>query len=89
MSQLTDRLSSYGVDVKETMERFVQDEDLYVDCLKEFKNDPAFGELGVAIENKQYEHAFDQAHTLKGVAGNMGLTPLFTVICNIVEPLRA
>ncbi len=57
--------------------------------MKEFKNDPAFGELGVAIENKQYEHAFDQAHTLKGVAGNMGLTPLFTVICNIVEPLRA
>ncbi len=30
MSQLTDRLSSYGVDVKETMERFVQDEDLYM-----------------------------------------------------------
>ena len=29
-----------------------------------------------------------QAHTLKGVAGNMGLTPLFDKVCAIVEPLR-
>ncbi len=89
MSQLTDKLSRYGVDIEETMARFVQDEELYLDCLNEFKDDASFKNLGIAIENGEFEQAFDCAHTLKGVAGNMGLTPLFETICGIVEPLRA
>ena len=32
--------------------------------------------------------AFQAAHTLKGVSGNLGLTPLYEVVCDIVEPLR-
>ena len=32
--------------------------------------------------------AFEAAHTLKGVTGNMGLTPLYDAVCTIVEPLR-
>ncbi len=33
--------------------------------------------------------AFEAAHTLKGVAGNLGLTPLYEAVCAIVEPLRS
>ncbi len=88
MSQLTDRMNAYGMDVAETMGRFVGDEGLYMDCLLEFKDDPGFEKLGLAIQNKEYEQAFENAHMLKGVAGNMGLQPLFDVICKIVEPLR-
>ena len=32
---------------------------------------------------------FLAAHTLKGVAGNLGLLPLSRAVCAIVEPLRA
>ena len=32
--------------------------------------------------------AFEAAHTLKGVAGNLGLKPLYDAVCHIVEPLR-
>lgn len=88
MSELSEKMESYGIDVAETMERFVEDEDLYVECLHEYLDNPDFTLLGEAINAKDYSKAFDRAHTLKGVAGNMGLTTLFKIICNIVEPLR-
>lgn len=46
------------------------------------------GLLGAAIENQEWRAAFEAAHTLKGVTGNMGLDPLYDAVCNIVEPLR-
>ena len=42
-----------------------------------------------AIDSGNLEAAFDAAHTLKGVVGNMGLTPLYKAVCDIVQPLRA
>ncbi|NCB93489.1 MAG: Hpt domain-containing protein [Clostridia bacterium] len=72
------------------MERFVDDEEFYSDCLQSFmEEDPSFEGLGTALKEGKYSEAFDYAHTLKGVAGNLGLTPLFNAICGIVEPLRS
>ncbi|MDD3279084.1 MAG: Hpt domain-containing protein [Lachnospiraceae bacterium] len=88
MSILLDRFADYGVDPQEVMERFVNDEELYAACLEEFMHDPAFEKLKEALDADDYSAAFDQAHTLKGVAGNLGLKPLYLVICEIVEPLR-
>ena len=45
--------------------------------------------LGDALEGGDMQAAFEAAHTLKGVVGNMGLTPLYQAVCAIVEPLRA
>lgn len=44
--------------------------------------------MGTALSKKDYTEAFEAAHTLKGVAGNMGLTPIYDVICTMVETLR-
>lgn len=41
-----------------------------------------------ALESKDYSKAFDCAHTLKGVCGNLGLTPMYEIICRVVEALR-
>lgn len=49
----------------------------------------AFEELGAAIEAKDTKASFEKAHELKGVLANMGLSPMYTVTCNMVEPLRA
>ncbi len=89
MSQLMDKLATYGVDIAETMERFVEDEDLYAECLTSFLEDEAFDALKAALDTPDYRMAFEHAHTLKGIAGNMGLTPLFHEICGMVEDLRA
>ena len=88
MNNMNDILSDYGVNLSEVMERFVDDEELYLDCLYSFLDDPNFEELEKSIQNKDYEAAFNYAHTLKGVTSNLGLAPLLQVIVEIVEALR-
>ncbi|MDD3401766.1 MAG: Hpt domain-containing protein [Hespellia sp.] len=88
MSELLDRCRAYGADVDATMERLVNDEELFEMCLAQFSEDAGFAELRTAIEAKDYHAAFEHAHALKGVAGNLGLTPLFEAISVLVEALR-
>ncbi|MEG1984010.1 MAG: Hpt domain-containing protein [Oscillospiraceae bacterium] len=88
MSELVDILLRYGADVSGTMNRFMNDEELYATCLESFLVDPAFEELEAAVARGDYAQAFDYAHTLKGVAGNMGLTPVYEALTAVVEKLR-
>ncbi|MEG1782935.1 MAG: Hpt domain-containing protein, partial [Oscillospiraceae bacterium] len=82
------RLREYGADVSGAMERFLNDEDLYKVCYDVLLQDEAFENLGEALKEQNYEVAFECAHTLKGVIGNMGLSPIYKVVCGIVEDLR-
>ncbi|MEG1857552.1 MAG: Hpt domain-containing protein [Pseudoflavonifractor sp.] len=88
MDQMLEELTRYGADVTGAMGRFLGDIDLYKTCFATFVEDEAFSKLGEALQIPDYEKAFECAHTLKGVTGNMGLTPLYEVICSIVEALR-
>ena len=54
-----------------------------------WRGDPAFAGLGEALAAKDVDTAFRHAHTLKGLIANMGLTPLYDLAVQIVEPLRA
>lgn len=88
MNTKLEALKKWGCDITGSLERFVNDEDLYVSCLDMFIEDESFTELPLAIANEQWEDAFNHAHSLKGVSGNLGLTPLFDKICALVEALR-
>lgn len=81
-------LTAYGVDWDEVMERFVQSEELYLECLGMLVEDENPALLEKALEDGDYGAAFDAAHTLKGVAANMGLMPLFEAVGALVAPLR-
>lgn len=89
MSKLLEALSDYGVDMKTTLSRFVEDEELYADCIHDFLWDENFGLLESAMEAKDYGASFHHAHTLKGVAANLGLAPLHKAVSDLVEALRA
>ncbi|MEG1632618.1 MAG: Hpt domain-containing protein [Oscillospiraceae bacterium] len=89
MGTMLEKLNEYGADVQGAMERFLGDEELYEACFMVFLADEAFPLLGEALALKDYTQAFEAAHTLKGVAGNMGLTPIYNLICGIVDALRA
>ncbi|MBC8531733.1 Hpt domain-containing protein [Gehongia tenuis] len=78
----------YGADYSVTMERFMGNEGMYFKFLNMLLEDQSLKNLGAALAASDYQGAFEAAHTLKGVAGNMGLTPLYNVVCEIVEPLR-
>ena len=88
MNELIGKLSQRGMDVKDTMSRFMGDEQLFELCFKQFSQDKGFAELGEALAAKDYDTAFRTAHSLKGVAGNLGLKNLFAMISELVETLR-
>ena len=88
MNQLFVKLKEVECDVEGALARFLDDEDLYVQFYGELLKDEAFDNLGVALEEKRLSEAFEFAHALKGIVGNMGLTPMFNIVCDIVEPLR-
>lgn len=88
MKTIFQTLEEWGCDVDGALDRFLEDEELYMTCLKTVISDTAFEKLGMALDEKKVSEAFDYAHTLKGVFANLGLTPMFTIVENIVEPLR-
>lgn len=81
-------LENAGCDIDGALERFLQDEEFYMECYQEMLNDKVFEQLGEALEGKQFTEAFDHAHMIKGVVANMGITPIYDLIVQIVEPLR-
>lgn len=88
MSELTDQLRAAGADMDGAMRRMVGDEELYGVCFAYFMNDPAFSALEEALHEKNYASAFDAVHTLKGVAGNLGLMRIYELTSVMVETLR-
>lgn len=72
----------------ETSARFLNDSDFYLDVVGEMLSDSNFEALGKQLAAMDARKAFDAAHTLKGIIGNCGITPMYEWIIRIVEPLR-
>ena len=88
-AQTKSNLEYCGVDLKVTMERFMGREELLFKFLKKFENDESYKNLIQTMEDKQFESAFSHAHTLKGVAANLGLGNLTESASALTEKLRA
>lgn len=87
---LTEELKSLGADVEEGLDRVMGDQDLYNMMLGMF--------LGAVEEHAIAPEEFDagdldglikKVHTLKGVTGNLALTPLFDGYTETLVSLRA
>ena len=88
MRSFQEAFEAYGADYQATMSRFLGNEDMYLRFLNMLFQDDNLQKLGQALECGDLTAAFEAAHTLKGVTGNLGLTPLYQAVCDIVEPLR-
>ncbi|MDO4271044.1 MAG: Hpt domain-containing protein [Eubacteriales bacterium] len=82
-------LRAAGVDVQTALNRFCGNDSLYAKYLKKFFDDPNYREAGAALAASDWEEMLHAAHTLKGVAGNLGLDRLFETSGRIVAALRA
>ncbi len=85
---LKKQLEDCGADVDATVKRFMGNEGLYMKFLGRFPDDKNFGGLVETIPAGQYEDAFRYAHTLKGVAANLGINTVYDLADKIVEVLR-
>lgn len=87
--KMIQELRDAGVDVDGASERFMGNMALLERFLKKFPEDKNFGELIEAFDANDTERAFNAAHTLKGVCGNLSLVALFHIASEITEFLRA
>lgn len=81
-------LKEHGVSVDKALERMKGNKEAYKTFLKEFFEDSDFTALQESIENRNVKDAFDYAHGLKGMAGNLGLDRVHGKISILVEILR-
>lgn len=82
-------LLAEGIDVDEAMERFMGNEALMMKFLLRFSQDENFAKLKQAMVQEDVQAAFEAAHTLKGVAGNLSMKTFFHQVSDIVEELRS
>ena len=83
-----DTLIAANVDYENGIKRFAGNAMLYEKYLLKFKDDVHYEAAKAAYEAGDYETLLKEAHTLKGVAGTLGLTDIYQTCSNIVTALR-
>lgn len=84
-----DDLASYGANVEEGLGRCMGMEPLYLKLCASIKEESKFDDLMSALEDGRLDEAFEAAHALKGVLGNLALTPLQQPVEELTELLRS
>ncbi len=74
---LFEELAELGVDIEDATTRFMNNSALFEKMLKKLPKVVDDAEVIPFIESGDYETAFSNAHTLKGVMGNLSITPLY------------
>lgn len=85
---MVDELKELGANVDEAMQRFMNNGALYEKMLKKLPNMMHGTQVMEAIEAGNVEGAIEIAHSLKGVLGNLSITPLYEAYTDIVTLLR-
>lgn len=84
-----ENLNALGANAQEGVDRCMGNEEFYLNLVRKALEEDEFQQLKTALDNNDLGEAFDRAHALKGVYGNLSLTNLYEPICEITEELRA
>lgn len=87
-TELKQKLLEQGTLIDAAIDRFLDNEEMYVSFLHKFTQDENFKGLKESIASGNVEMAFHHAHTIKGVAANLGLEGLAVSLNPLVEILR-
>ena len=82
-------LIDLGIDVDRTIARFSGNEALFIKFLGKYLEDHNAELLKKAYERLDCEAIENAAHTLKGIAGNLGMTALYHLCNTLVQELRS
>lgn len=82
-------LTDYGADVEDGLRRCMDNESFYLRLVGTAAGDDGFDRLARQVGDGALGEAFETAHALKGVLGNLALTPLYEPVSEITELLRA
>ncbi len=85
---LTDEITKFGVDKEDALKRFLNNQQLFEKMLKKLPNQIRTLPVMEFIDSGDYDQATKNAHTLKGVTGNLSVTPLYKGYTEVVSLLR-
>ena len=84
-----EKLNDFGANTAEGLSRCAGNEALYLKLVGMIPAEANFDKLQAALQAGDLDSAFEAAHALKGVLGNLSLTPMYQVSVEITELLRA
>ena len=85
-----EKLQDFGADVKTGLARCMGKEDFYLRMVsKALEDEAGIEKLKLAMGAEDIRGGFEAAHALKGVYGNLSLTPLYDPMSELTEILRA
>jgi HPt (histidine-containing phosphotransfer) domain-containing protein len=84
-----DSLKAAGADTEDGLKRCLGKEDFYLKMINLALKNENFELLGGALQAEDFAGAFERCHALKGVIANVSLTPLYDLISDLTEKLRA
>ena len=83
-----EQLTAYGADTKKALVRCMNMPDLYLRLVRMMAQDEHLAKLRSALDARDINTAFEEAHALKGVLANLELTPVLTPVSEVTEMLR-
>ena len=86
---LIEKLREFSPDVDEGIRRCVNNEEFYLRMVKMALESEDIGKLKERFDAGDIKGAFACAHNLKGVFGNLSLTPIFKPVSELTELLRS
>ena len=84
-----EQLKDYGANVDEGLSRCLGNEAFYLKMVNMALQDTSFDKLRDAVAADDKDAAFEAVHSLKGVLGNLALTPIYDPVVEMTELLRA
>ncbi len=88
MTTLREAYEKLGADYDDVLHRLMDSEALVARFAGRFLDDASFAQLEEALAAQDAPGAFRAAHTLKGVAQNLGLVNLYAPASSLTEALR-
>ena len=84
-----ENLKQFGADTDDALTRCMGNEGFYFKLIGRVLEDKGFDTLEQAIGAHDLDAAFEAAHSLKGVLGNLSLTPIYEPVNEMTELLRS
>ena len=84
-----DALNRFGADTKDGMSRCLNNEAMYLRLVVKALDNPNYARLSAAVAAEDKKAAFEAVHAIKGMMGNLALTPLYELSSEMTELLRA
>ena len=82
------KIKDDGIDLRVIDQCFGGNEEIYFKFLRRFFEDKDYINFNELMFQEKYSEAFNSAHALKGVAGNLGMIRVYECLVIIVEKIK-